>query len=279
MSRRSVWGRLAVLAALAIFVASTRLSLTTERARVFEEMHVVLPPVAQLVMAGGDRYFAAHTAAVRALVASPNEMTRDQFRVLGLVQRDAARFNPRHEDNYYIAAAILPWYGEVASAREVLARAAEARSFDPYPSFQYAFLLFHFDKDPLAGAEWLKKAAERAPVEEERLMFLQMAASWVVKSADLDASIAMVRSLAKQSRYPNFRNYLNKRADRLVALQQLRLAAKSYRETSGKPLETLEQLLAAKVIAAIPADPFRRGFVLDPNGEVVFAETLRRKTK
>lgn len=283
MFGRRLKGKLAFAAVLLagglLFHAATRLSLNTKRASVYEEMHVVLPPVAQLLMTGGDQYLAAHLSAVRALVSSPNDMTAEQFKVLGLVQRDAARFNPLHFDNYFIAAAVLPWYGEVDAGREVLRRAAEARTFDSLASFHYAFLLYHFDKDPIAGAAWLEKAAERATSEEERLMFVQMASSWLAKASNLEQSIAMIRGFARQAAYPRFRDFLNRRADRLELLRGLRQAADTYRQRAGQPLVSLDQLVTSGVLPELPVDPFRRGFALDDKGTVVFAETLKRKPK
>lgn len=283
MMRAALKGRagfgVALLVAALAFHLATRLSLSAPRERVFEEMHVALPPVAQLLMTGGDPYLAAHLSALRALVSSPNDMTADQFRVLGVVQRDAARFNPLHFDNYFIAAAVLPWFGEVEAGREVLRRAAEARTFDSLASFHYAFLLYHFDKDPIAGAAWLEKAAERSSSEEERLMFVQMASSWLAKASDLDQSIAMIRGFARQTAYPRFRDFLNRRADRLELLRGLRQAADMYRQRASEPLASLDQLVISGILPELPTDPFRRGFALDDKGTVVFAETLKRKPK
>lgn len=275
--QRSAWaGYGAVLAAALVFFASTRLSLKSPRESVLEEMHVALPPIAQLIMWGGDQYAAAHFSALRALVTPTDGLKPEQFRVMGLVQRQAARFNPYHEDNYFTGAAILPWFGEVNAASEVVGRAANARVFDPYPSYQYAFILYYFYKDPLAAAEWLRKAAQRTALVEESIIFTEMAASWVQRASDTAAAAQMLRIMAAQSRYAKLREVLLKRAERVEVLAQVRDAVAKYRQQEAKAPRSLDDLVSAGLLARLPADPFGRGFALTAEGEVVFAETLKR---
>jgi hypothetical protein len=56
------------------------------------------------------------------LVADTGAHERRRLCGAGKLQRDIAWFNPAHEDNYYIAAAILPWNGQVDAAQYVCAR-------------------------------------------------------------------------------------------------------------------------------------------------------------
>lgn len=76
------------------------------------EMEVAIPRFAQVLMAAGDRYLAADLAGFRALVAFTEKMDAENYRILSIVQSDVSWFNPAHEDNDDIAAAILPWNGE-----------------------------------------------------------------------------------------------------------------------------------------------------------------------
>jgi len=91
------------------------------RPPVSPEMEVAMPRFVQVVMAAGDRFLAANLAVFRALVVSTATMSAENYRILGIVQSDAAWLNPAQEDNYYIAAAILPWAGEVAAAQYISA--------------------------------------------------------------------------------------------------------------------------------------------------------------
>ncbi len=98
---------LAVLWALT-FTATTQQLKSAPRQMVAIEMQVALPLFVQVFMVAGDRYLAANIAAIRALVVSTEKMKPEDYAILGKVQKDVSWLNPAHEDNYYIAFAILP---------------------------------------------------------------------------------------------------------------------------------------------------------------------------
>ncbi|MFY9327789.1 MAG: hypothetical protein WAO76_07195, partial [Georgfuchsia sp.] len=197
MPADSSWLRFPLLAmALAVYALAGHQLDSRPRAAQMEEMQVALPLFAQVGMAAGDRYLAANIDGFRALVAEPQHMQAENFRVLGQVQRDVAWLNPAHEDNYYIAAAILPWNGQLDAAQYVLRRAIDARPFDWQPIFYYAFHLYHFKRDPVAAAEWLLKAASRAADQNDRYMLQILAARWFEKGYDPKVAIGVVEGMA-----------------------------------------------------------------------------------
>lgn len=236
------------------------------------EMQTALPRFAQVAMAGGDRYLAANIATFRAQVASTEVMQAENFRIQGIVQRDAAWLNPAQEDNYYIAAAILPWSGEYEAAQEILARASAARPFDYQPAFYYAFDLLHFKHDSLAGARWLQIAAAHTNVENERFMLEQMAAQWVEHGNDPLLAARTVAAMAEHARPKAFKDYLLKRVQRLNALAALQAAAKAYQAKFSSAPKDLQSLVAAGLIVHIPEDPLGLGFALNAAGEPIFSK-------
>ena len=277
-ARAVVSGALFLALAL-VFWASTRHAFTLKAPEQNNEMKYVLPPVAQLMMSGGDHHLAANLASIRALVSNTMEMTPDQFAVQAQVQRDAALFNPRNEDNLHIAAAMLPWNGQLEAARDIIARATAARTMDPYPAFHYAFLYYYFDKDPAEGAHWLRVASDRATSEEDRLVFQEMAAAWYARSADLQSSVQYIRAMSRQSQYPAFRAYLEKRARRLEILRDLRAAARRHAESTGRMAANFDDMVNSGALAELPADPFKIGYRIDPQGLVRFAEDKPRQER
>jgi hypothetical protein len=116
--------------------------------------------------------------------------------VQGRLQRDIAWFNPAHEDNYYIAAAILPWNGQLDAAQYVLRQASEARTFDWYPLFQYGFLFYHFRKDPATGAQWLLQAVPRVKIQQDEWALQNVAALWIEKGYQTANAAGMVEAMA-----------------------------------------------------------------------------------
>ena len=260
---------LAALVSAAAFVGAAERLKTVPRQNVALEMQVALPLFVQVFMAAGDRYLAADLAAIRALVVATDKMRPDEYRVLAKVQQDASWLNPAHEDNYYTAAAILPWNGELDAAQTILARASAARFFDYQPAFYYAFHLLHFKGDAVGASAWLRQAAEKLPDDEERLIMQNLAARWMDRAQDTDLAIRIVEAMAQQAKRKDFRAYLEQRVERLRSLKELRSAADRYRERFGQPLVKLSDLVGAGLVAAIPPDPFGFGFDLDRTGQVI----------
>ena len=155
-------GLLALALALCFVATAERLK-TVPRQAVDLELQVALPLFVQVFMSAGDRYLAANLAAIRALVVTTDKMRPEDYRILGKIQEDASWLNPAHEDNYYIATAILPWNGELDAAQTILKRASQARQFDYQPAFYYAFHLLHFKGDAVGASAWLRAAAEKLP--------------------------------------------------------------------------------------------------------------------
>ena len=260
----------ALLLGCAIFVfAQGRLS-GIKRAQVSAEITIALPVFVQVVLAGGDRYLAASWAAIRALVTETSKMSAEEFRVLGLVQRDASWLNPAHEDNYYIASAILPWEGQVDAAQVVLRRATLSRFYDYQPPFYYAFNMVHFFGDALAASEWLLQAAPKLPKPDERLLLENFAARWLDRTQNIELAARIVEAMAKQAKRADFADYLRLRAQRLRDLAVLRRAATVYSDRHDKRLVALSELVSAGLVTKLPVDPFGVGFGVDPNGVPVF---------
>lgn len=253
-----------------LFIAAQNKLGQLARPRENAEIRVVLPLFAQVAMTGGDRYLAANWASIRALVTETMHMQQDEYRILGQVQRDASWLNPAHEDNYYIAAAILPWERELDSAQVILRRATTARFYDYQPPFYYAFNLLHFRNDSVAAADWLQQAALRLPNPDERLVMQNYAARWLDRSDDLELAARMVEAMAKQTKRKDFAAYLRLRSERLRNLMQLRSAARQYTAIYGTAPAKIDDLVRGRLIAKHPEDPLGQGFGIDSHGVPTF---------
>ena len=270
---------LLALACLAVNAAIVPRLFERPRPPASAEMQVALPRFVQVLMAGGDRYLAANLAGFRALVSSPHTMAAENFRVLSLVQSDTAWLNPAHEDNYYIAAAVLPWYGEVAATQSILRRASAARPFDWAPPFYFAFNALHFYKNTAEGAEWLREAARHTIDEGEQLDFQQLAALWVAKGEDPELAIRIHRAMAKESKHRGFANFLEKRAVRLENLLTIDQAIARYLQKTRRPPAQLRDLLDQGLLPRVPDDPFSGHYGIDRNGKaqiVVLPPVIRQ---
>lgn len=236
------------------------------------ELLVTLPLVAQVMFTMGDRHLAANLLGFRVLVAETFRMNAADFAVQARLQTDLSLLNPAHEDNYYVAAAFLPWEGRLPEAITVLERATAARPFDFLPVFHLGFLHFHFLGNPGLGAEFLLRAAARTKTPEDQWGLQNMAARWAERGYDLATAVRVVGSMAKSVPPGGFRRYLERRAGRLQTLLSLREAAAEFRQREGRSVTSLDELVAAGLIERIPADPLKAGFVVRADGEIIFGK-------
>jgi len=247
-----------------------------KRSRPKAEIEVALPIFVQVALAGGDRYLAANWWVIRALVTETARMAPEEYQVLGQVQKDASWLNPAHEDNYYIATAILPWEGQVEPTQVILGRATVVRFFDYQPPFYYAFNLLYFMGDAFGASEWLRRAAKELPDPDEQLTMENLAAGWLDRSQDLDMAARIVDAMAAQAKRKDFADYLRQRGQRLRDLAALRRAAKTYSEQHGRPPGSLHDLVNAGLIGKVPVDPFGAGFAIDSDGLPIFMSGLKK---
>ncbi len=266
MRLRAVSGLLAACCAGTAFALAVTALHGRPRVSAQAEMQVALPRFAQVIMAGGDRFLAANIAGFRALVASTETMGPENYRIQGIVQQDVAWFNPAHEDNYYVAAAILSWNGQLAAAQEILRRASVARPFDAMPAFYHAFNVLHFEKDPVAASRWLLTAAEQTADPKQRVQLQNLAAYWVAKGEDVEFAIRFHREMARTSANKAFAAHLEKRAVRLENLLELQRAVERYRERSGADPADLQELVRSGVLPNIPDDPLGGRYVIGKGG-------------
>lgn len=268
-----------LLIALGLFCSATMSLHRIPAKRAANEMEVALPWFVQVLLTGGDRYLAADINVIRALVASTQYMDENNYRILAQIQDDAAWLSPGHADNYYIAAAILPWSGEFDAAQSILRRAIDARPFDPLPPFYYGFNLYYFQKNSITGANWVREAAARETDEQNRFALQNIAARWYERSNDPSVAIALVEAMARDTKDTGFRQYLEHRVERLKRLQELIQAAQLFEQSRGRQLASLEELVAGGFINEIPADPFGFGYDLDAEGQPVLLNRPKKADK
>lgn len=267
-----VW--LVLISAMAVYMVLTATLGKRPRLGTEPEFSARLPIPAQVVMAVGDRYLAANLDGFRVLVADTARMRAEDYRIEAELQKDISWLNPAHEDNYYIAAAILPWGGQLEAAQYVLKRAADARPFDWQPLFYYGFNLYHFYKDPVRGAEALLAGVPRARDRQDQWALQNVAARWIEKGYRLGEAAGRVEAMAQAAPPGGFRKYLSLRASRLRDLDRLRKLAERYQQERGRKLSRLDELVEAGMIGGIPVDPLGVGFAVDAAGTPVFTNMV-----
>lgn len=230
-------------------------------------------------MAMGDANLAANLSGFRVLVADVSRMKKADYQIQANLQRDISWLNPAHEDNYYIAAAILPWEGETIISDYVLSRASKARPFDWQPLFYEGFGWYFFRKNPTRGAEIILRAVPRARDVQDQWALQNVAALWIEKGYRTDEAARRVEAMAKSSPRGGFQKYLAVRAERLRDLEKLQQLAERFERHSAKRLTSLDELVKAGLISELPTDPLGMGFSVDAEGRPMFAPDAKAQNQ
>lgn len=257
-----------LIAAILAFALSNKVVSGFERVRSIEEMKLAVPAAFQIIMAGGDKYLAANIAVFRAVTAGTHQFKDETYEILAKVQTSAAALNPRHEDNYYTAAAILAWNNQLDAAQEILTLATETRLNDALPPFFRGFNKYYFDTDYTGAAQDLLVAASRS-TQTNQAAFTGIAAKWTERREDIEPAVEMLQRMKSATKDSNTQLILGARIDRLIGLKKLRLAASEFIKKNKRPPASLIEIVQSGLIAEIPADPFGFGFSLDPQGKPV----------
>ncbi|MBS1156457.1 MAG: hypothetical protein H6R07_2381 [Proteobacteria bacterium] len=268
---RSTLLGLLFLGCAGLYVTGVQMLSAQRQAKEFDDrLRVALPVPVQLVLSGGDRFLAANINVFRAMMVNTRSVDDATVEVQAQLQTDAARFNPGHEDNYYIAAATLAWQGQLGAAQDVLFRAMAGRPTDIYPPFFYGFNKQYFEGDYLGAARAIEEAARRTSGANSAAL-QAMAARWHEKGKDTGLALATLRAMAAKTKDPGLRHYIESRAQRLEQLLMLREAARRYRERENKPIADLADLVRSGDLQQLPQDPTGLGYMLDAQGTPVLA--------
>lgn len=220
---------------------------------------VVIPAPLLVVLHGGDRFLAADLETMRLSATGMDDRGVDTG-YLVRAQREVARLNPCHEDNYYLANGLLTWGGAVDEGNEVLRAAVDCRFWDEFPPFFYGINLSFFQRDNEQAARMLKIGAQRATHNAAGM--LKMAVMLRAEQfADERLALNYLIQQRDSSSDPRLKDMLAKRVIRLQGLLDLREAQRRFEATHG-PLASLEQLVETGTLGALPADPLRLGYEL-----------------
>jgi hypothetical protein len=173
--------------------------------------------------------------------------------------RVVSELNPCHEDNYYLANALLSYGGAASESDEVLQRATKCRWWDELPPFFYGFNQYFFKHDIPRAQQALNIAADRADRNEAG--FRKFAVMIEVEEIeDEKVALELLKQERDKARGEKLSAMLDKRVRRLEGLVQLRDAQRSYEKRTGKALQQPGELVAAGILEQLPADPMKLGY-------------------
>jgi len=225
---------------------------------------VVIPAPLLVFLHGGDRFLAADLETMRLAVTGMGDRGVDTG-YLVRAQREVARLNPCHEDNYYLANGLLTWGGAVEEGNDVLRAAVECRFWDEFPPFFYGINLSFFQRNNEEAARVLEIGAQRSTHNAAAMQKLAVMLR-AEQFADERLALNYLTQQRDSATDAKLHDMLDKRVIRLQGLIYLREAQRRYEADQG-PLADLQQLISKGVIAELPTDPLRLGYELR-NGRI-----------
>ncbi|MCQ4288647.1 hypothetical protein NA647_14540 [Pseudomonas stutzeri] len=220
---------------------------------------VVIPAPLLVALHGGDRFLAADLETMRLAATGLDDRGVDTG-YLVRAQREVARLNACHEDNYYLANGLLTWGGAVEQGNAVLRAAVDCRFWDEFPPFFYGINLWFLQRKNEEAARVLEMAAQRST--DNTAVMQRMA---VMLRTELFANDQLALNYLSHQRDsstdPRLKELLNLRVIRLQGLIQLREAQRQYEGEHG-PLTDLQLLVDRGILNELPADPLRLGYEL-----------------
>jgi len=252
---------LLALAGFALFaaIAAWRAQLPVVLTPQYFADRVVIPAPLLVALHGGDRFLAADLETMRLSATGMDDRGVDTG-YLVRAQREVARLNACHEDNYYLANGLLTWGGAVEQGNEVLRAAVECRFWDEFPPFFYGINLSFFQRDNEEAARVLEIGARRST---DNAAAMQKLAVMLRAEQFADERLALNYLIQQRdsSVDPKLKDMLDKRVIRLQGLIQLREAQRQYESEHG-PLRDLQQLVVRGLLDELPTDPLRLGYEL-----------------
>jgi len=252
---------LLALAGFALFaaIAAWRAQLPVVLTPQYFADRVVIPAPLLVALHGGDRFLAADLETMRLSATGMDDRGVDTG-YLVRAQREVARLNACHEDNYYLANGLLTWGGAVEQGNEVLRAAVECRFWDEFPPFFYGINLSFFQRDNEEAARVLEIGARRST---DNAAAMQKLAVMLRAEQFADERLALNYLIQQRdsSVDPKLKDMLDKRVIRLQGLIQLREAQRQYESEHG-PLRDLQQLVDRGLLDELPTDPLRLGYEL-----------------
>lgn len=260
---------LAVLVYLAFLLTSQVKSPTNQQIANQFKGKVVLSAPIQVLMYAGDRYLAANIESIRVAAIGPTEETAladYRIRAHSLV----SRLNACHEDNYYLANAMLSWGGSVEAGNHVLQRATHCRFWDEFPPFFLGFNQYFFNRNIDSAIKAMETAAARSEQNGPTLKRIAI----VMESKKLNdekMAAAYLREQRDQTTDSKLAQSLDRRLKRLQGLITLRDAQAEYEKRFEQPLTHPQQLIERGILSSFPEDPMRLGYVFE-EGEFRFKQ-------
>lgn len=178
----------------------------------------------------------------------------------------AVKLDPYNMDAYYFAQGFLPWdVKQFKIANDLLDYGMKYRTWDWQLPFFAGFNSAFFLKDYKAAARYYQRVSELSGPDISPLL----AGRYMQESGQTELAIIYLSTLVKKENNPALKKNILIRLEAFKATRRIEIARDRFHDATGTLPTTVDQLIQAGYLSAIPVDPYGGRFYLEPGGKVV----------
>lgn len=194
-----------------------------------------------------------------------NVIVRPEFLNLFKTVQTVVDLDPYNMDSYYFTQAAFTWdLGRIQEVNFLLEQGIAQRTWDPLLPFYLGFNYAYFLKDYARAAVYMQLAAERS----HNPLYAQLAARYFYESEQSALGLAFLETMISTAKDKAVRKSYELRRAALLATTAIKHARDVYYSRFGALPKRPEQLVEARLLQAIPKDPYGGTFFFDEEGRV-----------
>nr|WP_321400276.1 hypothetical protein [uncultured Desulfobacter sp.] len=181
--------------------------------------------------------------------------------------------DPWFWDAYLMNSMFLAWdFNRLDLANALLKKATRYRDWDFHPPYHLGFNYYYFLRDNSNASHYLMEAAKRGGGPD---FLVPLATRLSVYESQLEPAIQLLSEQLKTTVDPVMRKHLKTRLEAIIILDKLEKKVIEYKSIYHDYPKKLADLITAKLIRRLPADPYGGQFYILPNGRVFTTSELR----
>jgi len=207
----------------------------------------------------------------------PHSVKESEWRGLYRDLSAATDLDPYFLDPYYVAQASLTWDGHlVRETNLLLDKGIRTRDWDWMLPFFAGFNSFYFLQENKQASVYLMESSKRPGAAP---LVASLATRLAVKGKQTENAVIFLEEMLRNEEDEGIKKNYRIRLEALHGILALEKAVELYAAKMGKPPASLQDLVAERVIAKIPVDPYAGTFYLDVDGSVKTTSDLREAKK
>ncbi len=208
----------------------------------------------------------------------PEKMTDQDWHAIYVLYKQSMALDPWFYSTAYYTQGNLVWReGMAKKAIEILELSGAHRTWDWAPKWFLGFDYANFLNDNAKAAAYLYEAAK---IPHAPPVFGILAARLVQNQGRTLTAITMLKAMYDQTDNEEFKEILKMRIEAHTGLYRLEQAISLYQKKYSALPESLDALVTAGILAALPDNPFFEGYIYDPaTGKVDYGQQLLQPSR